>query len=397
VPTAHPQPNQPTGPGDWCLDLATRDDDAAIRRLLANNPVPGRITLSFEREPSFFLGCGTLGHFCQVGVARRRSSGEVVGVGCRAVRRVFVNGRAEDVGYVGQLRVDRAARGAWLGSQALRFLRQLHGDGRAGAYLATITEENAEARGLLVDRPRRHFPIFREVDRLHTLALVVRTPKPWATADPSQHVVGRGAAADLPEIVAFLRREGAAKQFFPVYDAADVGGSPATLGFGVEDFAVARTGHGGDVVGIVGLWNQSAYKQTVVRGYAGALRWLRPLYNAGARLRGGGAPGGVLPAPGRPLRSAYASFVCVAGNDPAIFRGLLRHVYALAAARGYAYLLVGLTSRDPLLPVAREYPHIAYYSRLYTVGWDDQDNGGNGGSFHDRLDARVPHVEIATL
>ena len=36
--------------------LATPDDDAAIRRLLRDNPMRGAISLSFEREPNYFHG-----------------------------------------------------------------------------------------------------------------------------------------------------------------------------------------------------------------------------------------------------------------------------------------------------------------------------------------------------
>src|SRR5262245_60451602 len=36
--------------------VATTEDDAAIRRLLRDNPMPGEIALSFERESDFFLG-----------------------------------------------------------------------------------------------------------------------------------------------------------------------------------------------------------------------------------------------------------------------------------------------------------------------------------------------------
>jgi len=70
---------------------------------------------------------------------------------------------------------------------------------------------------------------------------------------------------------------------------------------------------------------------------------------------------------------------------------LLRCVYTLAAERGYAYLMVGLSALDPLLQVASQYAHIPYYSRLYTVCWEDEV------SFHEKLDQRVPYLEIAAL
>jgi hypothetical protein len=362
---------------DVTFDLAVEADDAAIRRLLRENPVPGAVTVSYEREPSYFLGCSTMGHTCQVLVARH--AGEIVGLACRATRPLFVNGEPEEVGYLGQLRVDRRFRGRWLLSRGFELLRGLHADGRVAGYVITVTEENREALGVLVGRPRRNFPAFREVGRLCTLAIVVRRRR----LDP-QGGLPFDEPADASEVAEFLGQHGRAKQFFPVYAARDFGGARAR-GFSAGDFVVVR--RGGAIAGVLGLWDQSAYKQTVVRGYGGLLGRARPLYNLYAGLRGRQP----LPPPGGRIRSVYASFVCVRGDDPDVFRVLLRCAHDLAAARRYAYLVVGLAGRDPLLAVAREFPHIPYRSRLYTASWDD------GGDLHDRLDNRVPYVEIAAL
>jgi hypothetical protein len=368
--------------GDFVFELAGPDDDPAIRRLLANNSVPGRVSVTYEREPDYFLGCSTMGRSCQVLVARHQPSGQVVGVATRTIRPLFVNGQVEEVGYIGQLRVDRQFQGRWLVSSGFRFLHRLHEDGRVKGYITTIIEGNAQAQGILIRRARRHFPVYREVDRLCTLAIILRKPKP---ALPTTCEVGPATTAELGAIVAFLRQQGAQKQFFPVYRLEDFDDSRATRGFRINDFVVAR--HDGQVVGVVGLWDQSSYKQTVVHAYHNWLYWLRPVYNVGLRI-GGARP---LPPPGRPIDYAYASFICVANNDPGLFRVLLRQVYNLAAARGYPYLMLGLSERDPLLRVARQYAHIPYHSRLYTVCWKDEV------SFHERLDRRLPYVEIATL
>jgi hypothetical protein len=367
---------------DVIFELATADDDAAIRRLLATSPVPGAVTLTYEREPSYFAGCATIGPFCQVLVARDRASGDVVGLACRAARRLFVNGQAEEVGYLSQLRVDARFRGRWLVSRGFEVLRNLHGDGRVAGYLATVTQENREALGILIDRRRRHFPAFRPVERLCTLAVTIGRSKP-EVHDGCR--VERAAPGDVPEIVGFFNRHGRAKQFFPVYIEEDFGGGPIVSGFRDGDFIVAR--RGGAIAGVVRLWDQSRFKQTVVRGYTGPLKRARPLYNAYARLRGRQP----LPAPGEQIRLAYASFVCVQNDDPTVFRALLRHAYNLAAARRYAHLVVGLSARDPLLSVARTYAHIPYHSTLYTACWED------GGDFHERLDDRVPYAEVAAL
>ena len=367
---------------EFSFGLATADDDHAIRQLLAHNPVPGRVTVTYEREPNYFLGCGTMGRFWQVAVARYTPTGQIVGLACRTTRPMFINGTIEEVGYLGQLRVDRRFRGRWLLAFGMRFGRELHLDGRASGYITTIIEENDVALGLLVDRPRSHHPTYREFGQLNTLAIILRKPRPVGSMP---YEISRSTNGDLEDVAGFLRTHGSQKQFFPVYDVDDFRDGTTTLDFCTDDFFVAR--RDGEIVGVAGLWDQSRFKQTVVRAYSGRLKLARPFYNGISRLRGGRP----LPAPGEAIRYIYASFICIKRNNLAAFHALLQYLYNEAASRGYAYLSIGFDSRDPLLSVAKLYPHILYPSRLYTVCWDDE------GEFHARLDERIPYIEIAAL
>ncbi|MBA2715200.1 MAG: hypothetical protein H0U55_16830 [Rubrobacteraceae bacterium] len=361
------------------LSLATEEDEAAIRRLLRTNSVPGHVTVTYEREPDFFLGCGVTGGSYQVVVARHEPSGELAGVVCRARRQVWINGQEENVGYLSGVRVDERFRGRWLVPRGLRFLGELDATDNVQVYLATITGENREARGLLVEKPRRGFPRFEEAGRIYTAVIPVR--KTPAARDQAFRV-RLAVQEDLPRIVSFLNQQGRFREYSQVYSEEDFRGR-ATLGFSVEDFVVFE--RDGGLSGVAGLWDQSAYKQTVVRGYSGGLRLTRPLYDVAARLTRRHS----LPAPGEPLRSAYAAFVCVAGDDRLVFRALLKRVHDLAAKRGHSFLVAGLAANDPLLAEVRRYAHVPYHSTLYTVTWR--------GGLHATPDGRIPHVEVATL
>jgi hypothetical protein len=55
---------------DSVFELAIPADEAGLDRLLANNPVPDRVTVTYERELDYFSDCNTMGHFCQVLVAQ---------------------------------------------------------------------------------------------------------------------------------------------------------------------------------------------------------------------------------------------------------------------------------------------------------------------------------------
>jgi hypothetical protein len=358
--------------GEVAFALATAADDAGIRGLLATNPVPGRIRIRYEREPDYFAGCSTMGK-TQVLVAR--AAGNVVGVACRAIRSMYINGEPADVGYLGQLRVDPRFRGRWLVLRGFRKLHELHLAAPPRGYVTTIVEGNEEAEGVLVRLARGPMPRYRKLDRLMTLALPTAKTA-FATL--------RLCDFETSSVVAFLNREGRRRNFFPVYDEHSFTDG-TTRGFDPRDFVVVE--RDGAIAGVAGLWDQSAYKQSIVEAYDPLTRAMRPLYNAGARLMHRAA----LPKPGAALRFAYGSFFCVANDDAGVARELITRLLAAAAARDLDHVLLGFTESDPLLDAARAFRHVAYPAGIYTVAWDD------GHDFHDALDARPRSLEIAAL
>jgi hypothetical protein len=363
------------------VNLATPADDAAIRELLRRGPMPGRIRLTYQREPEFRLGCEVTGEDCQSIVVRHGDSGEIVGLACRSVRRVFVNGQEQRLGYLGQLRVDPRFRGRGLLSRGFAQLKQMHDRDPLPGYLAAIVEGNREATGVLVRKPRRTFPAFHPVAEYCTLAISANRAKPELRTDLR---ISPPQARELAEVVAFLRVNGSRRQFFPAWTEESLS-RLSSSGLGLEDLRIARRGD--QIVGVAGLWDQSAYKQTIVHGYTGWLKAAAPLYNIGAPWFGRAA----LPRPGDKLRSAYASLISIANDEIAVFRALLRALYNLACGRRLGYLLVGLDARDPLLPAAYDYSHVVYRSRLYLAEWCD------GSRIYEQLDGRPDYVDIATL
>jgi hypothetical protein len=356
---------------DVVVDLAGPADDAGIRGLVRRQTLPGRIRLALPREPDFSLGCAVTGDDCRIVVARSVDDGAIVGVACRSIRHVFVNGREQRVGYLGQLRIDERFRGRWLVSRGFSLLARIDREDPVPLYLASIVDGNDEATGVLVARGRRCFPSFREGARYQTLALPLRRAK--APLGGPEEIVP-GTLDQLGEVARFLQTTGARRQFCSVWTEETLR-HLGPLGLHTESMRIAR--RDGRIVGVVALWDQSAYKQAVVRGYSGWLKAIAPLTN--------------LPRVGQEVRSAYASLVCIADDDAMVFGRLLRTVYNLAHARCFDYLLVGLDARDPLLRIVGTYSHVAYPSRFYVGSWPSGDRP------YEQFDDRPAYVDIATL
>jgi hypothetical protein len=371
----------------FVLEHASDAHDADLRRLMAENEMEGEIVLSFRREPSYFHASRVQGAFYQVEAARDTRSGEIIGVGTRAVRLGFLNGERENVGYLADLRLDARYRGGLLVARAYRHLARLHQDGRARLYFTVIAEGNRQALQTIA-AGRAGLPPYRDLGRLLSPAVNLLRRKP--PLDGKVEVV-RGSEALLPEIVACLNRNLRRRQFAPCYTldqfhrSAPPGEQSELRDFHVEQFYVAV--RNGQVIGVVGKWDQSAYKQTVVTRYRGKLRLLRPLYNIAAALIGCAR----YPEPGMPLRSFYASFIAVDQDDVGVFRALLRRLYNDHVGSRYAYFLIGLHERDPLAAALADYSVTPFAGRLFAVHFADGDEP------FCRLDNRIPYVELAAL
>jgi hypothetical protein len=368
-----------TAAEEFEFSLARPADEPEIRRLVGGTPMPGAVTIRFEREPDYFLGCPLMRDPCDVLIARHLPDGALAGLICRSERWAFVNGRETRIGAIGQIRIDERYRGHWILQRGWRELGLL--GSRDLTYVGVIARDNPRARGTLVGRRPPGALAATRLAGMTTFALVLSRFQPSAIKGCA---IERASQETIAEIVAFLRVWGARRQFFPAYRIEDFAGGTATRGLELEDLSVAR--RGGSIVGVMGMWDQSTYKQDVVHAYGSKLRRLRPVYDLGARAIGARP----LPAPGEPIRSAFAAFVCVADDDPDVFRSLLRATCERARAGGFAFVTIGLTDDDPLLPAARRWPHITYRSDLYVLSWSRHDPAAE-------LDGRVPHVEIATL
>jgi hypothetical protein len=367
--------------GRVVFEPATADDDAGLRRLMAGSVMDGRVSIAFEREPSYFFAVEVQGRFRQVILGRDTDTGDLVGVGTRIIKPVFVNGVPREVGYLSDLRLLPAYRGRTLVARGYRLLRELHRDGRADLYYTAIGADNAIALRTIASG-RAGLPRYRDLGPFLSPAVNLAGRNP--TLDAGVEIV-RGEPALLGDIVRCLNEHGRAKQFAPVYALDDFGPGGRLRDFRVEDFYVAA--RKGRVVGALGGWDQSAFKQTRIVAYRGALRLLRPLYNLGAPVLG--LPR--FPRPGQHLRSFYAGFIAVEDNDVRIFRALLRRLYNDAIGGRHAYFLVGLHERDPLAAALDDYRCSPYRGRLFCVHFED------GEAAYRDLDGRIPHVELATL
>ncbi len=346
--------------------LANTDDDDAIRLLLRQTPMEGPVSISLQCEPSFFqqATCDTTLH--QTLIAIEASTNRVVAMGSRTVRPRFVDGQPTNVGYLSGLRILPEHRRGTLLARGYRELRRLHGDGAAEYYLTTIVGGNRKAFRSLEAR-RAGLPNYFLLGRYFSFVLPLgrdRSPAGGGGLEIRPMQTNQG-----PDLVEFLHREGKSRLFFPCYNKGDFGTSRATFkGLATEDILMAWRRN--QLVGLIGTWNQTPFKQCVIEDYSRTFGWIRPAFN---RL----APSlnwPTFPAIGQPMDTTCSAFPIAKDDDPDTMSQLLRaagrHVrQQYPASRS---ILIGAFERDPLLEFLRKKSLYRFESSVFLVYWDQQ-------------------------
>lgn len=366
------------------FELATREDDADLRHIMASTPMDGAVVVSFRREPSYFDAAVVEGRFRQVVAARDLKTDRIVGFGARSISPRFVNGEPTPIGYLSSLRLLPKHRNIGLVARGYRYFRELHADGRTPLYLTTIATENRAAVELLTSG-RAGLPRYLPAGDFFTFA--IPTGSRWGNPLPPEDVHIRTATdEDLPAIADFLKVQSRRRQFFPQYCVDDFGNDQGSLrGLWLCDLRIALSGF--NIVGVVGAWNQQRFRQTVIEEYRGALQAVRPVLNWTAKF----LDRPQLPEPGSTIGSVFAAMLLADGDNPEVVTALVSRLLSDIPRSQANYLLVGMHESDPCLPVARSFGGRCYTTRLYLVTWD------NERELVGSLDGRPVYLELGAL
>lgn len=368
------------------FELTAPADDAQLRAIMVQTPMPGMISVAFGREPSYFDASAVEGRFRQAMVVRDGVTGRLVGLGARSIGPRYVNGKATPLGYLSNLRLLERHRGSVLLARGYEFLHSLHQDGRTRLYLTTIAEGNVAALKAL--RPgRAGLPQYYPLGRYHTLAIPLTRARARAAFASTASVEVRPARMDdVARITEFLQAIGPQRQFFPCYEAGDFFGEGGVLrDLRPEDVLLAV--RDGRIVGTLAGWDQQAFRQDVIHGYGWPLNWFRPVYNAWARL----VAQPRLPRPGERLRCLMGALPLVEGGDLEVFAALLGELLHRRSGREWDYLLLGMHDSDKLLKAASRFASRRYTTQVFAVCWED------GEAIRSSLDGRPMYLELGSL
>ena len=364
------------------FEAATEATESQLRQLLRNNPLTGDIRVSLEREPDAFHAAGISGDDFQMMLAFGGEPQRLIASGGRFELETYINGVEQRIGYFGELRAQgglKARRKLLLGSY--QAMRRFHEAGDVSFYLTTIIEDNHRARRLL-EAGLGDMPTYQPLETMVTMTI----PAKLGARRRSSLRIVPGHDQRLIDIAAKLAEHGTSYQFHPVWSEETLRSPVRCRGLAPGDFLICQRGD--RVRGCLALWDQRAFKQTVIRGYSPRLGRVRPLLNIIAPVIGRPR----LPAPGARLESAFLSHVAVDEDDEETLIALVASSCEQAMKKDIDYVMISFATRNPLAKVVRKrFPCHEYVSVIYVVYWED------GAQAVSQLDDRIPHPEVAIL
>lgn len=352
--------------------LASAEDDAAIRRLLRDNPMPGEICLAFEHEPDYFQSTGMAGGDDRIILGFEQD--RLVCMGRCTFHDRFLNGESRRVGYLSELRLDASRQGRFdILRRGYRFFRELDRSNPADFYFTSVTADNFRSIRFL-ERGLPGMPRYEFLTDFVTLLLPV--PRNRKSLTQINDRVRRrlktsginilpGVEADVPGLIDFLNSQGRRHNLAMVWDEEKLS-SLGEHGLAAGDYTILT--QGGKIIGCAAVWDQRAFKQTVIRGYSRRVSLFRPLLNLGASVFN--YPG--LPSAGSVLAHGFLSPLAITLDDKQSLPGLIESSLLMAAHRGLEFMALGFTRDDPRLAIVQNHFRCREYrNRFFQVCWKD--------------------------
>jgi hypothetical protein len=357
--------------------LATEEDDAAIRRLLRENPMRGEINVTFEREPGYFHSLEIAGAADQTILAFE--NGRLVCVGRCSVRDLYLNDEVHRVGYLSDLRLDSSMQGRFdILRRGYQFFRELQHDNPADFYFTSITADNFRSIRFL-ERGLPGIPAYEPLTDFVTLLVSVprnvqklnRLNEQAMSRLKSKRIKFISVSKNhIHELIEFLNSQAHQCQLATFWDEEKLF-SLEKHGLSLSDFKILMKDE--KMIACTVLWDQRNFKQAVIRGYSRRLSFVRPLLNFAADLFNSPK----LPPIGSTLAHGFLSPLAIALDDEQNLFALIELSLLTAANRGLDFLTLGFAANDPRLAIVRnQFNCREYRNRFFQVRWKGEDSIG---------------------
>ena len=246
-----------------------------------------------------------------------------------------------------------------------------------------VLEENLTSINTITKK-RSSLPSYYRCGRLKSHLVYV--PRKVSRVTEKKFSIRDATSDDVDSMQIYFDRFAPEYQFYPVYKFENIQkNDPYYFGLKIEDYSLCINPNG-ELIGVLGIWNQKQFKQTRIIDYNGGMQYVRYLYNLYSMLVGALR----LPSVGGELDYMSLHSLLIKDNDPEVFDALLCHCFERLKLMGCGALLVGVMDDDALKHVIGRFRCRENYTLHYLATYGDFDP-------REILDSRSLYLETVRL
>ena len=315
---------------------ATMDDDVQLTRLIAKSTPCSGVQLAFERYPSYLKASNVHYNNSQaLVVVSDHDPQKVLAMLNIGTRQCYVNGSKRSVHYIADFRLSDFKRKHL--SQLLMGYLELNYSSKELYQSVVLSHTSASFKKIADENtgaPKRYI-----TDQIETHTLT--SFKNQKELNPSL-IVSTMASDDINLVNRFVGHMSDYYNFLPAYNFNGIlNQDPYWTGLSFDDFLVFR--RNGQIVGLCGLWDQTAFKQTRIIDYGKLISWVRPAYNYWAKLNQQLS----LPSKGEVVNCVMLHSVLCNPYDVDLFDSILRTALHTANSKKFQAICFTLAENDP--------------------------------------------------
>jgi hypothetical protein len=319
------------------------------------------ISFYLNREPSFFEALNVEGYNPRVFSLINEENNKIAGAYIRSLRDCFIDGQPETAAYFSSIKIDLGHRGGWVLNKILMNLHSLIGSDPK-LYFCSIMEDNLVANKIFRSG-RNLLPVIIPIGKFKTLIFIPRKQK----LNPNSSITITNAGnININDLIAFLNKEGAKKQLFPVYKTEHFTNTQSGLLKGIDLNKLYIALKGNRIVGSLGVWDQGAFRQWMFY-CKNSFNLIRPAVNLYSMIRG--TP--CVPRGEKRMPYRYCSLICIEDDCQDIFETLFYYAINQEIALGKKSVLVlGYPENNPMY-FGIKVPALKLKSNIFVFAWKE--------------------------
>lgn len=325
--------------------LAEQNEGERILEILESSPAKGAIELLYTRRPNAYESYHKESEDVMVHVIK--DDDKIIATNAEIIRDVYINGEIKKLSYVCGLKKDPYYDGVvnW----GRMFFNELTRED-IDCYFCSIIEDNKNARTLFEKKRKRSM----NMEFLQTYTTYLLKPYFSFKLGNTECEFKQVEKSDEEKLIKFLNEEGKNKDFFPVFYSLNQFHNLSS-----KDFYILKKNN--EILACGALWNQTSYRQYIVKRYNGMMkiaRVLNPILNKLGYIK--------LPKEDEVLNFPMLSFFIAKDDTPEYYMEFLNYIVK-RIKKNYDMFVIGNVANSFSNDIYKELKNISFSTKIYSI------------------------------